>query len=1028
MLYLKNLNFAAGIPLEIGFVGIYRWFWYLFKLAIYLFVYKPIKPRCHPELFPEKDVTIIVPTIDHGKEIEMALMTWLACQPAKIIIVTVEASRQPLELIARRCDPQSQVVRVITVPKANKRLQMIAGINETKTNIIVFCDDDVLWPSTLLTWILAPFENPRVGGVGTSQVAIPLGKRFTIWEILAAYRISIRNVEICATTAIDGGVCCLSGRTAAYRSKILKDSKFQHQFANEFWVKKYHQHSGDDKFLTRWLHSHYWDTWIQACPQVEIKSTFKDNYKFLLQLLRWTRNSWRSDLKSIFFERQIWRRNPFTAYTMIDKFFNPITLLVGPVTVFYYAFHPANIGPNYSVETVIGTPQDIIAIPVWLVFSWYFAIMKIYCLFTLRVTDWGTRAGADDKNIPSRRPTTDNYMDLSRPTELEEITVPGVSTSEASNSSTSSTWGRSTPSTFRGSQSTILPLLVCSLLCFCAVPVSEAATLQKTSFYTSNALVQGNYQQMVNNRNYINSNQYNKQVVFTLSKLRKECDKTLQSSNETTYSVTLKTKLPASNDSKDYYSLARYYFPDTSKPVPNDLPYVDLDPEVNPDIYTIQDHALFGNLTKNVKILSLGYFYLNTLAYATETARAIRQWFIDPKYSLNPNLNYAQVRTNRNDNFSESNGLLDFGLSMHQVFDALILIQDSSAWTEDDDIQLSVWMENYMDWLTTSDIGTSASKGHLAFYDMHKANILIIYEGETLRNNHLTYHAIHLASIGGYLGNTTLMELPSLDSASSNFSVYYLIDTQISDNGSMPYEILRHHAYHYQLFDLSALLLLSQYIISVGKSVPFSYIGSTGFPAQSITGSINYLFPPTYNPESGWPHSIQAISVEIPKFARLLYTAHSLDLEKYPKSNWALEQQNVYPPTPSMYNSSLVSIHSYIQISKALGVNLAATHDIQLLWYDITPYAVEIVWLSVAGDVIISIIGVFMAVGVVALACGIMINFRRKLEYQRVVAEKDKRCGTDKKEKNLMYNFEKSNFLIGDISGGRLMTGSMLKI
>ena len=74
----------------------------------------------------------------------------------------------------------------------------------------------------------------------------------TIWEILAAYRISMRNIEIVSTTYIDGGVCCLSGRTAAYRTAILRDPDFQWKFTHEFWRGKYHQHSGDDKFLTRW--------------------------------------------------------------------------------------------------------------------------------------------------------------------------------------------------------------------------------------------------------------------------------------------------------------------------------------------------------------------------------------------------------------------------------------------------------------------------------------------------------------------------------------------------------------------------------------------------------------------------------------------------------------------------------------------------------------------------------------------------------------------------------------------------------
>lgn len=249
---------------------------------------------------------------------------------------------------------------------------------------------------------------------------LPVGKTMTIWEILAAYRISMRNIEIVSSTYIDGGVCCLSGRTAAYRTQILRDPDFQWQFTHEFWMKKYHQHSGDDKFLTRWLVNHEWKTHIQACPEVELESTFKDNWRFLKQLLRWTRNTWRfclfytrSDIRSLIFERTIWRRYPYVAFTMLDKFFNPLTLLAGPVTVIYLttrsAYLPAWVVVlSYLVWLIltrlikylphfVKRPQDVLALPVWIIFNIYFALMKVYCLFTLHVTDWGTRAGADDK-------------------------------------------------------------------------------------------------------------------------------------------------------------------------------------------------------------------------------------------------------------------------------------------------------------------------------------------------------------------------------------------------------------------------------------------------------------------------------------------------------------------------------------------------------------------------------------------------------------------------------------------------------
>jgi len=96
----------------------------------------------------------------------------------------------------------------------------------------------------MLPYILAPFEDQKVGGVGTSQRVRPVGKRMTVWEVLAAFRLTMWNIEAASSTQIDGGVSCLSGRTAAYRTSILKDPRFLHDFNHEYWLGKYHLNSG----------------------------------------------------------------------------------------------------------------------------------------------------------------------------------------------------------------------------------------------------------------------------------------------------------------------------------------------------------------------------------------------------------------------------------------------------------------------------------------------------------------------------------------------------------------------------------------------------------------------------------------------------------------------------------------------------------------------------------------------------------------------------------------------------------------
>jgi cellulose synthase/poly-beta-1,6-N-acetylglucosamine synthase-like glycosyltransferase len=436
MLYLTEDLGLLPFFLPLGIVGFYRYLWYFIKVLAWS-VYKPVQPKANPTYRPSQDVTIVVPTIDAGEEFKIAAHSWLACNPKEIIIITETKMREPLQQLADEVDPSK--IRVLTVKKANKRLQMVAGINATTTEILVFADDDAIWKPTMLDYILACFEDLKMGGVGTCQTvhAVDPSGHQTVWEVLAGFRLTIRNIEIAASTHIDGGVCCLSGRTAAYRTLILKDPAFQYGFQNDLWLGRYPLNSGDDKFLTRWMVTHGWNTFIQVCPEAELFSTFKNNWRFIKQVLRWTRNTWRSDFRSLFMERTIWRRYPYVAFTMVDKFFNPITLLSGPVLVIIFALEQSSkAGPTNAplpiwnvilsyITWLLVTrglklfphffrrPQDVIHLPAWLLFNYYFAVMKVYALFTLHEVGWGTRAGVG----------TTLAADIEKEDEFEEVSI-----------------------------------------------------------------------------------------------------------------------------------------------------------------------------------------------------------------------------------------------------------------------------------------------------------------------------------------------------------------------------------------------------------------------------------------------------------------------------------------------------------------------------------------------------------------------------------------------------------------------------
>lgn len=266
---------------------------------------RPVLPTDKLSLSTERDTSVIVPTIRGGLVFIKALHTWITTKPLEIIIIVPESSeknvKDQLERLKITSSPTSIDIRVLTVSRSGKRLQLACGILAAKGSILVLVDDDVFWPPTLLEYILPCFQDPQVGGVGTRQRGRP-GHRagVTLWEYIGARRLSKRNMEILATNYIEPAVTCLSGRTAAYRASILQSPLFVQSFLSDHWAGLYLLDSGDDTFLTRFLLRHGWDIQIQAHEKAEVTTTLEGTSVFLLQVLRWSRNTKRSYLRHIF--------------------------------------------------------------------------------------------------------------------------------------------------------------------------------------------------------------------------------------------------------------------------------------------------------------------------------------------------------------------------------------------------------------------------------------------------------------------------------------------------------------------------------------------------------------------------------------------------------------------------------------------------------------------------------------------------------------------------------------------------------
>lgn len=111
--------------------------------------------------------------------------------------------------------------------------------------------------------------------------------------------------------------------------------------------------------------------------------------------------------------------------------------------------------------------------------------------------------------------------------------------------------------------------------------------------------------------------------------------------DNTTYTVVSKPAhlVAPSNDVHDYYSLARYFWPNAT--TETGFPYVRADGFINPEMYLIPDVAYLDVMFHDVQHCSLAYFFSGNETYAEVAVRRLRDWFLVPETRMNPSLQYA---------------------------------------------------------------------------------------------------------------------------------------------------------------------------------------------------------------------------------------------------------------------------------------------------------------------------------------------------------------------------------------------------
>ena len=276
------------------------------------------------------------------------------CNPARIIIVTAVANAHLVEDLCAASSIEN--VLVLSVEKLNKRNQMLVVLQEVKTDIIVFADDDVFWPDEYLTHLLAIFEDPAVGASGTRQ-RVRRNAQPNGWNFLGIAYLERRVWNNIATNAIDGSISTLSGRTAAYRSEILKTEEFAYYFANDTWLGR-PLTTDDDKCLTRYVYSHGWRIAIQVSTVIE--TTLEDNWAYIEQCKRWARGHWRGNF-IVMTNETYWRslRYAWGAYVIYAGQFQTPSILWDAGLFFLLHLVLYESAPEVRLACFVETPLGV---------------------------------------------------------------------------------------------------------------------------------------------------------------------------------------------------------------------------------------------------------------------------------------------------------------------------------------------------------------------------------------------------------------------------------------------------------------------------------------------------------------------------------------------------------------------------------------------------------------------------------------------------------------------------------------------
>ncbi len=392
-------NLLMYVPLSI--IGAWRWSFWIIKRVGAAFYRPNVKPW--PKGTPKPTVSLVTPVYNEDPVVfEEALQSWIANGVNEIIAVIDKSNTRHIINFERHYVDNKQYktkCRLLVTPKPGKRAALCDGMEKASGDLIVLVDSDTIWDKDVLEKTLPYFAHPEIGGATVSQ---RIQNPDTVGNVMFDLLLWVRyREEVPFLLGLGNAFNTLSGRTAFYRREAIlsEDHDNLHDLRHEFFMGT-RGISGDDKRLTHLILEQGWHTAYVKGTTVYTPGLGSIK-KFMKQRLRWTRNSWRADLRAVA-RGWVWS-HPTLAIFMIDRFVQPFFMLIGPVVFTIALIHREWLFAGILLAWWLlsrfvrlfgyfrAHPRRLVYLPAYIVYGYVNAVVKIYALATLVEHSWATR-------------------------------------------------------------------------------------------------------------------------------------------------------------------------------------------------------------------------------------------------------------------------------------------------------------------------------------------------------------------------------------------------------------------------------------------------------------------------------------------------------------------------------------------------------------------------------------------------------------------------------------------------------------